>query len=98
MPLASQPFRVPEGLDEEVTILGFGTFELRGVMAGIGRPLASGEPERILNAVLDAGINYIDVAVEFGEAESHIGRCLAASPSLRHDHGNWGPPHRASAG
>ena len=33
--------------------------------------------ERILNAVLDAGINYIDVAADYGEAEGHIGRCIA---------------------
>ena len=26
--------------------------------------------------MLDAGINYIDVSVDYGEAESHIGRCL----------------------
>ena len=62
----------------EVTTLGFGALELRGVVAGIGRPLASGEPDRILNAVLDAGVNYIDVAVDYGEAESHIGRCIAS--------------------
>ena len=62
----------------EVTTLGFGALELRGVVAGIGRPLAPGEPDRILNAVLDAGINYIDVAVDYGEAESHIGQCIAS--------------------
>jgi aryl-alcohol dehydrogenase-like predicted oxidoreductase len=61
-----------------VTILGFGALELRGMVAGVGRPLTSGQPERILNAVLDAGINYIDVAVDYGEAEEHIGRCLSS--------------------
>lgn len=61
----------------EVTTLGFGALELRGLVAGIGRPLEPSEPELILNAVLDAGINYIDVAVDYGEAESHIGRCIA---------------------
>jgi aryl-alcohol dehydrogenase-like predicted oxidoreductase len=60
-----------------VTTLGFGALELRGMVAGVGRPLTPGEPERILNAVLDAGLNYIDVAVDYGEAEAHIGRCLA---------------------
>jgi len=60
----------------KVTTLGFGGLELRGMVAGVGRPLSPGEPERILNAVLDAGINYIDVAVDYGEAESHIGRCI----------------------
>jgi aryl-alcohol dehydrogenase-like predicted oxidoreductase len=60
-----------------VTVLGFGALELRGMVAGVGRPLTPGQPERILNAVLDAGINYIDVAVDYGEAEAHIGRCIA---------------------
>jgi aryl-alcohol dehydrogenase-like predicted oxidoreductase len=61
----------------QVTTLGFGALELRGMVAGIGRPLTPGEPERILQAVLDAGINYIDVSVDYGEAEEHIGRCIA---------------------
>src|SRR5262245_1298062 len=60
-----------------VTTLGFGALELRGMVAGVGRPLSPGQPERILNAVLDAGINYIDVAVGYGEAEAHIGRCIS---------------------
>jgi aryl-alcohol dehydrogenase-like predicted oxidoreductase len=60
-----------------VTTLGFGALELRGMVAGVGRPLTPGQPERILNAVLDAGINYIDVAVDYGEAEEHIGRCIS---------------------
>ena len=60
-----------------VTALGFGALELRGMVAGVGRQLKPGQPERILNAVLDAGINYIDVAADYGEAEGHIGRCIA---------------------
>jgi aryl-alcohol dehydrogenase-like predicted oxidoreductase len=60
-----------------VTTLGFGALELRGMVAGIGRSLTPGQPERILHAVLDAGINYIDVAADYGEAEAHIGRCVA---------------------
>src|SRR5262245_36275092 len=61
----------------QVTTLGFGALELRGMVAGVGRPLIPGQPERILHAVLDAGINYIDVAVDYGEAEAHIGRCIS---------------------
>jgi aryl-alcohol dehydrogenase-like predicted oxidoreductase len=61
----------------QVTTLGFGALELRGMVAGVGRPLALGQPERILHAVLEAGINYIDVAVDYGEAEAHIGRCIS---------------------
>ncbi|HSF32165.1 MAG TPA: aldo/keto reductase [Candidatus Tectomicrobia bacterium] len=62
----------------QVTILGFGALELRGMVEGVGRPLMPGQPERILHAVLEAGINYIDVAVDYGEAEGHIGRCIAS--------------------
>jgi aryl-alcohol dehydrogenase-like predicted oxidoreductase len=61
----------------QVTTLGFGALELRGMVAGVGRPLTPGQPERILQAVLDAGINYIDVAVDYGEAEAHIGQCIS---------------------
>ena len=61
-----------------VTALGFGALELRGIVAGVGRELKPKQPERILNAVLDAGINYIDVAVDYGEAEGHIGRCISS--------------------
>ena len=60
-----------------VTALGFGALELRGMVAGVGRPLTPTQPERILNAVLDAGINYIDVAGDYGEAEQHLGRCIS---------------------
>jgi aryl-alcohol dehydrogenase-like predicted oxidoreductase len=52
--------------------------ELRDMVAGVGRPLTPGQPERILNAILDAGINYIDVAVDYGEAEEHIGMCISS--------------------
>ena len=61
----------------EVTRLGYGALELRGMVAGVGRPLSEDEPGKILNAALDAGINYIDVAVDYGEAEEHIGRNIS---------------------
>ena len=60
-----------------VTTLGFGALELRGMVQGMGRPLSSEQPAKILNAVLDAGINYIDTAVDYGEAEEHIGNNIS---------------------
>ena len=60
-----------------VTTLGFGALELRGMVAGVGRPLSPDQPGQILNAVLDAGINYIDTAVDYGEAEEHIGKHIS---------------------
>ncbi len=71
------PTRVLGRTGLQVTMLGFGALELRGMVAGVGRPLLPEQPERILHAVLDAGINYIDVAVDYGVAEEHIGRCIA---------------------
>src|SRR4029450_11341481 len=71
------PTRVLGRTGLHVTTLGFGALELRGMVAGVGRPLLPGQPERILNAVLDAGINYIDVAVDYGEAEAHMGRWIS---------------------
>jgi aryl-alcohol dehydrogenase-like predicted oxidoreductase len=47
------------------------------MVAGVGRTLMPAQPEGILNAVLDAGINYIDVAPDYGEAEAHIGRWIS---------------------
>jgi aryl-alcohol dehydrogenase-like predicted oxidoreductase len=75
--LADLPKRKLGRTGLNVTALGFGALELRGMIAGVGRELKPRQPERILNAVLDAGINYIDVSVDYGEAEEHIGRCIA---------------------
>ncbi len=71
------PTRVLGRTGLEVTTLGFGALELRGMVAGVGRPLSPVQPAKILNAVLDAGINYIDVAVDYGEAEEHIGKNIS---------------------
>ena len=76
------PRRVLGRTGLSVTTLGFGALELRGMVAGVGRPLTPGQPEAILDAALNAGINYIDVAVDYGEAETHIGRCIS---SRRHE-------------
>src|SRR5262245_54836407 len=62
----------------QVTTLGFGAVELRGMVAGVGRRFTPGQPARTLQAVLDAGINYLGVAGEYGEAEDHNGRCISS--------------------
>src|SRR6266581_2232725 len=54
----------------EVTTLGYGAMELR---SGVSDEDAS----RILNAVLDAGINFIDTSIDYGRSEDLIGRFLA---------------------
>ncbi|SFI38989.1 Predicted oxidoreductase [Paenibacillus sp. UNC496MF] len=61
----------------EVTRLGFGAMEIRGPRIWGGRPVADGEADRILNAVLDAGINFIDTSYDYGLSEEYIGRFIS---------------------
>jgi aryl-alcohol dehydrogenase-like predicted oxidoreductase len=58
----------------EVTMLGYGAMELRG--APRARDITEGQAETILNAVLDAGINYIDTSIDYGLSEERIGRYI----------------------
>jgi aryl-alcohol dehydrogenase-like predicted oxidoreductase len=60
-----------------VTPLGYGAMEIRGPRIWGGRPVTDAQAERILNAVLDAGINFIDTAYDYGLSEEHIGRCIS---------------------
>ena len=60
----------------EVTVLGYGAMEIRGPRIWSGRALTDAQAERILNAVLDAGINFIDTAHDYGRSEEYIGRYL----------------------
>ncbi len=54
-----------------VTKLGYGAMELRSSR------LDPGEVNRLLNAVLDSGINMIDTSPDYGASEEHIGRAIA---------------------
>jgi aryl-alcohol dehydrogenase-like predicted oxidoreductase len=60
-----------------VTRLGYGAMEIRGPRIWGGRPVTDAEAETILNAVLDAGITFIDTANDYGRSEEFIGRFLA---------------------
>jgi aryl-alcohol dehydrogenase-like predicted oxidoreductase len=57
-----------------VTQLGYGAMELRG--APRGREISDAQSERILTAVLDSGINYIDTSIDYGLSEERIGRFI----------------------
>ena len=59
----------------EVTTLGFGAMELRG--APTGPEIGDEEAGRLLNAVLDEGINFIDTSIDYGRSEELIGRFIA---------------------
>jgi aryl-alcohol dehydrogenase-like predicted oxidoreductase len=56
----------------EVTVLGYGAMELRGLPRA--RALTDDEAGQVLNAVLDSGINLVDTSVDYGRSEELIGR------------------------
>jgi aryl-alcohol dehydrogenase-like predicted oxidoreductase len=58
----------------DVTILGYGAMELRGLPRGPA--IDDEEAGRLLNAVLDGGINLIDTSIDYGRSEELIGRSI----------------------
>jgi aryl-alcohol dehydrogenase-like predicted oxidoreductase len=58
----------------DVTILGYGAMELRGRPRG--PEIADDDAGRLLNAVLDGGINLIDTSPDYGRSEELIGSYL----------------------
>jgi aryl-alcohol dehydrogenase-like predicted oxidoreductase len=58
----------------DVTILGYGAMELRGVPRGPA--IEDEDAGRVLNAVLDGGINLIDTSIDYGRSEELIGRYI----------------------
>src|ERR1700689_883674 len=58
-----------------VTILGYGAMELRGRPRGPA--IEDAEAGKLLNAVLDGGINLIDTSIDYGRSEELIGRYVA---------------------
>jgi aryl-alcohol dehydrogenase-like predicted oxidoreductase len=72
--MADLPKRTLGRTGLEVTMLGYGAMELRG--APRARDISEREAETILNAVLDAGINYIDTSIDYGLSEERIGRYI----------------------
>ncbi len=64
-----------------VSPIGFGAFKIgrnRGIKYAQGYPLPDeDEVERLLVAVLDLGINFIDTAPAYGLSEERIGRAIS---------------------
>jgi aryl-alcohol dehydrogenase-like predicted oxidoreductase len=58
----------------DVTILGYGAMELRGQPRG--PEITDEDAGRLLNAVLDGGINLIDTSPDYGRSEELIGTYL----------------------
>src|SRR5579862_8024701 len=59
------------GTGADVTILSYGAMELRG--GPRGPEIADEDAGRLLNAVLDAGLNLIDTSPDYGRSEELIG-------------------------
>jgi len=59
-----------------VTQLGYGSMGLRGPKTWGVRVVGEADAERVLNTVLDLGINFIDTAPDYGLSEERIGRFL----------------------
>jgi aryl-alcohol dehydrogenase-like predicted oxidoreductase len=60
-----------------VTRLGFGAMEVRGERIWDGRPVTDEQAATILEAVVDAGITFIDTANDYGRSEAYLGQVLA---------------------
>lgn len=58
-----------------VTVLGYGAMELRDPPRG--RAIPEADAVRILHAVLDCGINFVDTSIDYGMSEERIGRHLS---------------------
>lgn len=64
-----------------VTQLGYGSMGLRGPRTWGVRAVGDEDAEAMLHAVLDAGINFIDTAPDYGVSEERIGRFLSSRRS-----------------
>ena len=83
----------------QVTTLGYGAMELRG--GPRGRDIPEEQAERILNAVLDSGINFIDTSIDYGIAEERIGKYISGRRDeyyLATKCGCWALPGEPPAG
>lgn len=61
-----------------VTQLGYGSMGLRGQRTWGVRVVSDQDADRFLNAVLDAGINFIDTSPDYGVSEERIGRYIGS--------------------
>jgi aryl-alcohol dehydrogenase-like predicted oxidoreductase len=62
----------------EVTQLGYGSMGIRGPRTWGVRVVSEQAADKFLNAVLDAGINFIDTAPDYGISEQRIGRYISS--------------------
>lgn len=73
--MSSIPTRILGRTGLEVTLLGYGALELRGEPPG--PEMSEQQVDRLLNNVLDQGINYIDTSIDYGRSQERIGRAIS---------------------
>jgi aryl-alcohol dehydrogenase-like predicted oxidoreductase len=69
------PKRMLGNTGMEVTTLAYGAMEMRG--GPRGPEISDEEADRVLNSVLDAGINFIDTSIDYGRSEERIGKFIS---------------------
>jgi aryl-alcohol dehydrogenase-like predicted oxidoreductase len=62
----------------KVSILGYGSMELRGPDTIGGPEISDADAGRLLNELLDAGVSLIDTSIDYGRSEELIGKHLAS--------------------
>src|ERR1700685_4666443 len=77
--MADLPRRTLGRTGMDVTTLAYGAMELRG--GPRGPDISDDEAGRVLNAVLDSGINYIDTSIDYGRSEERIGTYISGRRS-----------------
>jgi len=55
--------------------IGYGAMELAG--APRARSIDEGDAIKLINQVIDLGINYVDTSIDYGLSEQLIGKALA---------------------
>jgi aryl-alcohol dehydrogenase-like predicted oxidoreductase len=65
----------------EVTQLGYGSMGIRGPKTWGVRVVSDEAADELLNSVLDAGINFIDTAPDYGVSEQRIGQAISSRRS-----------------
>ena len=65
----------------EVSQLGYGSMGIRGPKTWGVRVVSEELADELLNSVLDAGINFIDTAPDYGISEQRIGRYISSRRS-----------------
>ena len=65
----------------EVTQIGYGSMGIRGPRSWGVRVVSEQAADEMLNSVLDAGINFIDTAPDYGISEQRIGRYIGSRRS-----------------